>query len=61
VVEDFHAVRLIYLATCDDPSEPVVADAEGTTASARWVPLADWRSLAWTANWRSVLAEVLDT
>ena len=38
-VEDFHAVRLVYLAACPEPTEPQVLDAEGTTADARWVPL----------------------
>ena len=58
-VEDFHAVRLVYLATCPQPSEPVVLDTGGTTASARWVPLEGWRELAWTVNWRDILTELL--
>lgn len=60
VVEDFHAVRLVYLGDCPDPTEPVVVDSEGTTASARWVPLAGWRSLRWTANWREILEGLMD-
>jgi 8-oxo-dGTP pyrophosphatase MutT (NUDIX family) len=56
-LEDFHAVRLIYAATCPEPSAPQVLDAEGTTADARWVPLADWASLNWTPGWRAVLAQ----
>ncbi|MFP5282134.1 MAG: NUDIX hydrolase [Actinomycetes bacterium] len=59
VVEDFHAVRLVYLGSCADPTDPVVADTDGTTASARWVPLSRWRTLSWTANWRDLLAELL--
>jgi len=37
-VEDFHAVRLVWRAVCDEPSEPVVHDLDGTTAAAAWVP-----------------------
>ena len=44
-VEDFHAVRLVYRATCPEPGEPVVLDVGGTTADARWVPLDRWRSV----------------
>lgn len=39
VTEDYHAVRLVYLAQCRAPSEPVVHDVGGTTAGAAWVPL----------------------
>ena len=38
-IEDFHAVRLIYRASCPHPTDPVVVDEGGTTESARWVPL----------------------
>lgn len=58
-IEDFHAVRLVYGAWCDDPGDPVVLDQGGTTESARWVPVDDWASLAWTANWRLVLGDLL--
>jgi 8-oxo-dGTP pyrophosphatase MutT (NUDIX family) len=58
-IEDFHAVRLIYTATCPAPSEPVVVDLGGTTESARWVPVDSWSSLPWTVNWRLVLGELL--
>ncbi|HEU5484283.1 MAG TPA: NUDIX domain-containing protein [Microlunatus sp.] len=57
--EDFHAVRLVYEASCPDPGEPVVLDVGGTTAAARWVPLPDWRSLTWTVNWRDALERLL--
>lgn len=60
VVEDFHAVRLVYAGHCPHPTEPVVADADGTTASARWVPLESWRTVRWTVNWRDLLTEMLD-
>jgi 8-oxo-dGTP pyrophosphatase MutT (NUDIX family) len=55
-VEDFHAVRLIYEASCDAPTTPVVVDVGGTTESARWVPLDAWRAVAWTAGWHQILA-----
>ncbi|WP_084634673.1 NUDIX hydrolase [Propionicicella superfundia] len=55
VLEDFHAVRVIYSAQCPDPTVPVVQDIGGTTASARWVPLAEWRRAAWTSGFRMLL------
>ena len=58
-VEDFHAVRLIYRGTCPEPSDPVVLDVGGTTADARWIPLAERRSITWTANWRDALDQLL--
>ncbi len=58
-VEDFHAVRLVYRASCPEPGEPVVLDVGGTTADARWVPLETWRTVAWTGNWRVALEQLL--
>jgi 8-oxo-dGTP pyrophosphatase MutT (NUDIX family) len=58
-IEDFHAVRLIYRASCPRPTEPVVLDQGGTTEAARWVPLKSWRSLSWTENWQLLLSELL--
>lgn len=58
-VEDFHAVRLVYDGSCPEPSDPVVSDVGGTTESARWVPLDDWRSLAWTVGWQEILSDLL--
>lgn len=58
-VEDFHAIRLIYRGTCPDPTDPVVHDQGGTTASARWVPAGTWQDLTWTANWRQALKRLL--
>ncbi|MFT3970789.1 MAG: NUDIX domain-containing protein [Micropruina sp.] len=55
VVEDFHAVRIIYAATCPEPTDPVVQDVGGTTASARWVPLQQWHRLHWAAGSRALL------
>lgn len=58
--EDYHPVRLIYTARCPQPSEPVVHDVGGSTASARWIPVATWESgppvQAWGA---AVLRDVL--
>ena len=59
VIQDFHAIRLVYRADCPDPTTPRVLDVGGTTASARWVPIARWRRLPWTAGWRALLPELL--
>ena len=59
-VEDFHAVRLVYRASCQYPTEPVVVDEGGTTESAQWVPLESWRSVSWTQNWRLLLSVLLE-
>lgn len=57
--EDFHAVRLVYTVFCDDPTDPVVIDVGGTTASARWVPLDNWRDTPWVSGSRALLAKHL--
>lgn len=57
VIEDFHAVRLIYSARCDDPRDPVVHDVGGTTASSRWVPANAFREVAWINGARSLLGK----
>jgi 8-oxo-dGTP diphosphatase len=59
-IEDFHAVRLVYRASCPHPTEPVVVDQGGTTESAQWLPLESWRSVSWTQNWRQLLSELLE-
>ncbi|HZA04714.1 MAG TPA: NUDIX domain-containing protein [Propionibacteriaceae bacterium] len=61
MIEDFHAVRLIYRADCPDPTDPVVLDHGGSTASARWVELDDWTGVGWTANWMMILSQLLPT
>jgi 8-oxo-dGTP diphosphatase len=38
-LEDFHAVRIVYAAWCPEPTDPVVHDVGGSTASVRWVPM----------------------
>jgi 8-oxo-dGTP diphosphatase len=58
-LEDFHAVRLVYRASCHAPTEPVVHDVGGTTAAAAWVPLTDLDRLEATPGWRSLLSAVV--
>jgi 8-oxo-dGTP pyrophosphatase MutT (NUDIX family) len=36
-LEDFHAVRIVYAASCPQPTYPVVHDVGGSTESVRWV------------------------
>lgn len=55
VVEDFHAVRLIYAAFCPDPIDPVVHDSGGTTADSAWVPAERWRDVSWATGARALL------
>ena len=55
VLEDFHALRIIYTATCPNPTTPEVIDIDGTTARAAWIPLRQWRTLPWTSGSRSLL------
>lgn len=54
VVEDYHAVRIVYRATCPDPVDPVVHDEGGTTADARWVPLYELERYPMTSSWRGL-------
>lgn len=56
-LEDFHALRIIYAATCSTPTDPVVHDHAGTTQHAAWVPRSKWRALPWTAGARVLLTE----
>lgn len=55
LIEDFHAVRIIFAGRCAEPTEPVVHDIGGTTAAATWVPLARWSALAWSSSARTLL------
>lgn len=55
LVEDFHAVRLIYAARCTGPTDPIVHDRGGTTADSRWVPAEAWRTLPWATGARALL------
>lgn len=60
-LEDFHAVRVVFRAVCPEPTEPVVHDVGGTTASAAWVPPTDLDRLDITSSWRSLLSDVVVT
>lgn len=59
-LEDFHAVRIIYRATCSEPSEPIVLDADGTTAASAWVTASDVPGLELTPGWRDIVVSLLD-
>lgn len=56
VLEDYHALRVVYAATCETPSQPVVHDLGGSTERADWVPWQSWRRLHWTIGSRNLLA-----
>jgi 8-oxo-dGTP diphosphatase len=58
-LEDFHAVRLVYRASCRAPTDPVVHDVGGTTASAAWVPPTDLDRLDVASSWRSLMSGVV--
>ncbi len=60
MIEDFHALRIIYSAVSPKPTDPVVHDTGGTTAASRWVPARRWRRFSWSAGFRAVLAKHLD-
>lgn len=62
VVEDFHAVRIIYVATCPEPRDIVIHDEGGTTSDARWVPFGELRAVPLTRSWRrlGVLTRLAD-
>lgn len=55
VLEDFHAVRLIYVARCSNPIDPVVHDAGGTTANSAWISFERWRDIPWATGARALL------
>lgn len=57
VVEDFHAVRLIYAARCAEPDDPVVHDRGGTTSSCRWVAPDAVKEVAWINGSRALLGK----
>lgn len=54
VVEDFHAVRIVYRASCPEPGEVVIHDVGGTTSDALWVPLERLGSYRLTASWHDL-------
>lgn len=55
VMEDFHAVRIIYAAHSPRATDPVVHDVGGTTADAAWVSLDEWTQWPWTSGVRVLL------
>ena len=55
-VEDFHAVRIVFVASCPEPSEPVVHDVGGTTSDARWFGREELATLPMTSSWRGLAA-----
>ena len=55
ILEDFHAVRLIYVAHCANPIDPVVHDAGGTTANSAWIGPDRWRDLPWATGARALM------
>lgn len=57
VLEDFHALRIIYSAVCPEPTDAVVYDVGGSTLRSDWVALRNWRSLHWTNSSRTLLAQ----
>lgn len=57
VLEDFHALRVIYGAVCAEPTDPVVHDVGGSTLHSDWVPLKSWRSLHWTNSSRNLMSQ----
>ena len=56
VVEDFHAVRIVFAATCLEPGEPVIHDVGGTTSDARWFARAEVAGLPMSSSWRGLTA-----
>ncbi len=55
-LEDFHAVRIVYRATCPEPSEPVIHDVGGTTSDSRWFGREELATVPMTRSWRGLAA-----
>ena len=55
LIEDFHAVRIIFAGRCPEPTTPVVNDIGGTTSAAAWIPISRWATTRWSASARSLL------
>ena len=51
VVEDFHAVRIVYRASCPEPRDVVIHDVDGTTGDARWVPVRELARYPLSRSW----------
>ena len=57
-LEDFHAVRLVYRATCPAPTDPVVHDVDGTTAAAAWFRFEELDGLPFAVGIRDLLVHL---
>ncbi|NUO36467.1 MAG: NUDIX domain-containing protein [Dermatophilaceae bacterium] len=55
-LEDFHAVRIVYAATCPEPTDIVIHDVGGTTSDARWVPSDELDAYPLSASWSELAA-----
>ena len=55
LIEDFHAVRIIFAGRCPNPTTPVVHDVGGTTGAAAWIPVDRWSATRWSASARTLL------
>ena len=55
-LEDFHAVRIVFSASCGDPSDPVIHDVGGTTSDARWFRRDELAGLPMSSSWRGLAA-----
>ncbi len=55
-LEDFHAVRIVYAATCPEPVDILIHDVGGTTSDARWVPLDELEDYPLSSSWRRLAA-----
>jgi 8-oxo-dGTP pyrophosphatase MutT (NUDIX family) len=56
VIEDFHAVRIVYVALCHEPRDIVIHDEGGTTSDARWVRFEELGEYGLTHAWRRLEA-----
>ncbi len=55
VVEDFHAVRIIYSGQVQNPSDPIIYDVGGTTSAAVWIAPDSWNKLPWSQSARILI------
>lgn len=55
IVEDFHAVRIIYAARCLNPGDAIVHDVGGTTAAATWMSITQWTDQPWSSWAKAML------
>ncbi len=60
VVEDFHAIRIVYRARGPEPRDVDIHDVDGTTADALWVPLGRLGEFSLTRSWGHLSELLLD-